>query len=57
MSYQTVVGALSLISGDLYDIATQTDEKLTLAQAEAAHQHLNPILRHLILATRFLLCR
>ena len=43
MNYQTVVRALSLVSADLYDIAFQTDEKITLAQAEAAHQHIKPI--------------
>ncbi len=51
MNYQTVVRALSLVSGDLSDIATQTQERMTLAQAEAAHQHLNSILRQLILAS------
>lgn len=48
MNYQTVVRALSLVSGDLSDIATQTQERITLAQAEAAHQHLNSILWQLI---------
>lgn len=52
MNYQTVVRALSLVYDNLYDIAFQTDEKITLAQAEAAHQHLNCVLRQLILATR-----
>ena len=52
MNYQPVVRALSLVSGDLSDIATQTQERITPAQAEAAHQHLNSILRQLIVATR-----
>ena len=52
MNYQTKVRALSLVSGDLYNISTQTDEQITLAQATAAHQHLNSILRQQILATR-----
>ena len=44
MNCQTVVRALSLVSSDLLDIATQAQEHMTLAQAEAAHQHLNSIL-------------
>lgn len=52
MIYQNVVKALSLVSGDLSDIATQTQEHITLAQAEAAHDHLGFILDQLILATR-----
>lgn len=52
MNYQTVVRALSLVSGDQLDIATQTQERLTLAQATAAHAHIGSILDQLILAVR-----
>lgn len=52
MNYQTVIRTLSLVLGDLLDIAIQTDQKLTLAQAEAAHQHWYPILHQVILAAR-----
>ena len=52
MNYQTIVTGLSLVSGDLYDIATQTDQQISRQQAEECHLHLNSILRQLMLAIR-----
>ncbi|KAI9853746.1 MAG: hypothetical protein M1830_006634 [Pleopsidium flavum] len=52
MNYTTIVRALILVSDDLFDIATQTQEKITFAQADEAHRQLNSILRQLILAAR-----
>jgi len=52
MNYLSVELALSLVSGDLYDIATQTQEIITLEQARVCHGHLESILRQLVHATR-----
>ncbi len=52
MNYETICRALWLISEDLNDIATQTQEFITLAQAQECHAHLSTILRQLILASR-----
>ena len=37
MNYQTIYRALSLVSGDLYDIATQTQEIITVTRAQECH--------------------
>ena len=52
MNYQTICRALSLVSEDLNDIATHTQEFITPAQEQACHVHLNDILKQLILASR-----
>ena len=49
MNYQTICRALSLVSEDLNDIATHTQEFITPAQEQACHVHLN---EQLILASR-----
>ena len=50
--YSFVCKELEIISADLFDLATQSDQQITLAEAKTAHTHLNSILKQLILATR-----
>ena len=52
MNYQLVCKALALVSGDLHDIATQTQEIITVGQAHECHHQLASILNQLILAAR-----
>ncbi|DBB00115.1 TPA: hypothetical protein ACH3X1_013966 [Trebouxia sp. C0004] len=50
MNYLTVCTALSVVSGDFSDNATQTQEIITLEQAQESHKHPKSIHRQLILA-------
>lgn len=43
---------LDILASELHELATQTDQQITLEEAETAHLHLNSILRHYVLATR-----
>ena len=36
---------LDILASELHGIATQTDHKITLEEAETAHLHLNAVLR------------
>ena len=51
-TYTFVNKELEILAADLQDLATQTDQQITLEEAEAAHLHLNQILRQFILAAR-----
>ena len=51
-SYAFICKELEIIVADLFELATKTDQQITIAQAKVAHTHLNYILKQLMLATR-----
>ena len=51
-TYQFFNTELNIITEELEEIATRTDHKITLEEAAAAHNYLNKILRHYVLAAR-----
>ena len=51
-TYKFLNTELHIIAEELQEIATRTDYKITLEEAEAAHTYLNSILKHYVLAAR-----
>ena len=51
-SYNFVNSELEILASGLADIAINTNQKITLEQAQQVHLQLNIILRHFILAAR-----
>ena len=51
-NYNFINSELEILASYLADIAINTNQKITLEQAQQAHLQLNIILRHFILAAR-----
>ena len=52
-NYKFVCKELEILSSDLYEIATQIDKQTTLEEVGICYNHLQSILRQLILARVF----